>query len=82
MLYFWILTVILFALPVGLVMLALTPLFAVLGGSVMLELAVPVLSLVGTLMGLRTARRLEKRRLREALKNDGEARERSDSKLG
>lgn len=34
-----------------------------------------MLSLVGTLMGLRTARRLEKRRLREALKNDGETRE-------
>ena len=47
-----------------------------------LFVAVPVLSLVGTLMGLRTARRLEKRRLREAQKNDGETRERSDSKLG
>lgn len=47
-----------------------------------LFVAVPVLSLVGTLMGLRTAWRLEKRRLREALKNDGETRERSDSKLG
>ena len=52
------------------------------GMAVRLHVAVPVLSLVGTLMGLRTARRLEKRRLREALKNDGETRERSDSKLG
>ncbi|MFZ9395584.1 MAG: type IV secretion system protein [Erythrobacter sp.] len=35
----------------GLVMLALTPLFAVLGGSIMLELAVPVLSALGQTPG-------------------------------
>ena len=43
--------------------------------------AVPVLSLIGTWMGLRTAGRLERRRLREARKNDGDKRERSDSEL-
>ena len=47
-----------------------------------LFVAVPVLSLVGTLMGLRTARRLGKPRLREGQKNEGGTRERSDSKLG
>jgi len=46
-----------------------------------LFVAVPVLSLIGTWMGLRTAGRLERRRLREARKNDGDKRERSDSEL-
>ncbi|MBP8264968.1 MAG: hypothetical protein KAX47_00345 [Zoogloea sp.] len=46
-----------------------------------LFVAVPVLSLIGTWMGLRTAGRLERKRLREARKNDGDKRERSDSEL-
>jgi len=46
-----------------------------------LFVAVPVLSLIGTWMGLRTAGRLERQRLREARKNDGDKRERSDSEL-